>query len=281
MHRLAFSKWDPSGNLTLFLPCSLPEGLAARRADLARLAMGQGAVNAEQAGFADIGHFTLQMAGGEFCVNATRSFGALCALAKARAEGREDSPLDEAFEVSVSGWPCPVQVAVKGACPVFHAEARLGFDEPAMDGEPDGAVTVHLPGISHRLMPAASHPQPGDLLPQARRLLRDKGLDSREACGAVWWQEQDGELAIVPVVYVPGAGTLVAEQACGSATLSLALALAKSRGQTSFTVRQPSGDTLAVVLEASPADAGGTVWAAVGGTVRLVCEGELFLPDTI
>ncbi len=291
MHRLSFSKWDPSGNLTLFLPPDLPAGLAGRRPDIARFAMRPDALNAEQAGFADVANLSLQMAGNEFCVNATRSFGALAALAQARAEGRERTPLDTAFDVAVSGWPCPVRVAVKGTCPVFDVEARLCFDAVRMEEGPDGAVTVHLPGISHRLMPTASHPLPCDLLPQARQLLHGMSLDGREACGAVWWQERHGELAITPVVYVPGAGTLVAEQACGSATLSLALALATSRGQTRFSIRQPSGDSLTVALETmaqrsagingTPGTPGSTLtaWATVGGTVRLVGEGEIYLPD--
>ena len=288
MHRLSFSKWDPSGNLTLFLPADLPAGLSGRRPDIARFAMEPDALNAEQAGFVDVGKLSLQMAGNEFCVNATRSFGALAALAQARAKGQESTPLDTAFDVAVSGWPCPVRVAVKGTCPGFDVEARLCFDAVRMEEGPDGAVTVHLPGISHRLMPMASHPLPCDLLPQARQLLNGMSLDGREACGAVWWQEQHGELAITPVVYVPGAGTLVAEQACGSATLSLSLALATSRGQTRFTIRQPSGDSLTVTLEKMAqrsADMIGmpgstlTAWATVGGTVRLVGEGEIYLPD--
>ncbi len=294
MQRLSFSKWDPSGNLTLFLPAELPAGLARRRAEIARLAMGQACLNAEQAGFADIAARTLQMAGNEFCVNATRSFGALAALAQARSQGLESAPIDAAFDVTVSGWPCPVRVAVKGVCPAFEVEAKLGLAGLALEATPDGATTVHLPGISHRLMPQASHPLPRDLLPHARQILCHAGLDRKDACGAVWWQEAQGELAITPVVYVPGAGTLVAEQACGSATLSLALALASSRGQRRFAIRQPSGDRLTVVLEkvekvekeeqgasgaAGRPDATAAVWATVGGTVRLVCEGELYLPD--
>ena len=61
-----------------------------------------------------------------------------------------------------------------------------------------------------------------------------------------------------------------------------------------FAIRQPSGDRLTVVLEkvekvekeeqgasgaAGRPDATAAVWATVGGTVRLVCEGELYLPD--
>ena len=103
MQRLTFSKWDPSGNLTLFLPADLPAGLSGRRPDIARFAMEPDALNAEQAGFVDVGKLSLQMAGNEFCVNATRSFGALVALATAREQGQESAPLDTAFNVTVSG----------------------------------------------------------------------------------------------------------------------------------------------------------------------------------
>ncbi|MBO4683912.1 MAG: hypothetical protein J5600_01135, partial [Desulfovibrio sp.] len=143
MQCLSFSKWDPSGNLTIFLPADLPAGLAGRRPDIARFAMGPDALNAEQAGFTDVGNLSMQMAGNEFCVNATRSFGALAALAQARAEGCEAKALDTAFDVKVSGWPSPVRVAVSGTSPAFHVEARLGFDALAMEAEADGTVTVH------------------------------------------------------------------------------------------------------------------------------------------
>ena len=78
MPALDFSKWSPGGNTTLFFPAA---GLdAARQAELARQAMRPDSLGAEQAGFVSVEERRLRMAGGEFCVNATRAFGALLAF---------------------------------------------------------------------------------------------------------------------------------------------------------------------------------------------------------
>ena len=78
MPALDFSKWSPGGNTTLFFPAA---GLdAARQAELARQAMRPDNLGAEQAGFVSVEERRLRMAGGEFCVNATRAFGALLAF---------------------------------------------------------------------------------------------------------------------------------------------------------------------------------------------------------
>ena len=79
MRSIQFSKWDPSGNTTLFFPQDTPGNHAA----LAHGALLQQKLGGEQAGFVDIQNGSLIMAGGEFCVSATRCFGALldlCAL---------------------------------------------------------------------------------------------------------------------------------------------------------------------------------------------------------
>ena len=58
----------------------LEAAVAARQAELARQAMRPDSLGAEQAGFVSVEERRLRMAGGEFCVNATRAFGALLAF---------------------------------------------------------------------------------------------------------------------------------------------------------------------------------------------------------
>ena len=71
---------SPGGNTTLFFP--LEGRSAAEQARLARLALDPQNLGGEQAGFVDPRERRLRMAGGEFCVNASRAFGALLAFSE-------------------------------------------------------------------------------------------------------------------------------------------------------------------------------------------------------
>lgn len=108
------------------------------------------------------------------------------------------------------------------------------------------------------------------------RILRGTGLASREAAGAVWWRKQGNGLSIDPIVYVRDADTLCAEQACGSATISLALLLFQQTGRSRMDIRQPSGDVLSVSIEEEP---GGLYGVSVSGSVRLSAEGRFYTED--
>ena len=108
------------------------------------------------------------------------------------------------------------------------------------------------------------------------RILRETGLASREAAGAVWWRKQGSGLSIDPIVYVRDVDTLCAEQACGSATISLALLLFQQTGRSRMDIRQPSGDVLSVSIEEKP---GGLYGVSVSGSVRLSAEGRFYTED--
>ena len=77
MPALTFSKWSPGGNTTLLFPDSGQR--PAEQARLAALALDPAMLGGEQAGFVHLAQGKLRMAGGEFCVNASRAVGALLA----------------------------------------------------------------------------------------------------------------------------------------------------------------------------------------------------------
>ena len=78
---LTFSKWSPGGNTTLLFPDSGQR--PAEQARLAALALDPAMLGGEQAGFVQLAQGKLRMAGGEFCVNASRAVGAMLAYAAA------------------------------------------------------------------------------------------------------------------------------------------------------------------------------------------------------
>ena len=271
MPALTFSKWSSGGNTTLFLhdAGASPRTLAA----WARAALDPDVLGAEQAGTVSLAARSLRMAGGEFCVNASRAFGALLALGAPPAVGEWRG------DIRVSGWEGPVGLTVHGAEPRWKVSARLEIPPDARPRTHAGGRLVRLPGISHLLLPLEESAQPGDDAPdplaRARAALSSAGLLVEAAAGVIWWEPLPEGARMVPVVHVRDAGTLVAESACGSGALALALELAESRGLEHCRLRQPSGSVLEVRLAAHGTD--GRVSAEISGPVTLLARGRVWL----
>ena len=198
MPALTFSKWSPGGNTTLFFPA---EGKSApEQARLARLALAPQHLGGEQAGFVEPREQRRRMAGGEFCVNASRAFGALLAFSEheqgprqAALEGLPETPRDGTaerhYEIRVSGWQSPVRLAVRGSCPHWEVEAVRRLPACPLRSLAEGLTLVRLPGIVHVLLNAALHPFPEDCDTAAALLRRRCGLDGEASVGAIWWRE--------------------------------------------------------------------------------------------
>lgn len=316
MPALAFSKWSSGGNTTLFL--HVADGTPAQLSALAQRALCQAWLGAEQAGCVSLEQRSLQMAGGEFCVNACRALGALLAHARLThpGGGADDatmavSPRAASARVRVSGWPGAVVVdarprpALRGAAPIpaqapaWEVSARLRLEpcapapaRPQAAGSPVGGTApcllVRLPGITHLLLPPDAPGLPPCDRPEtdaalARRLddaaalITAYGLEGEAAAGVIWWRMNADGAQMFPVVRVRDAGTLMAESACGSGALALALELERRTGRHDVCLRQPSASSLHVRLGAPDAD--GSREALVDGPVRLLASGTLWLED--
>lgn len=272
MPELTFSKWSSGGNTTIFLHDA---GLSARlQAACARAVLAPDILGAEQAGTVSLAGRTLSMAGGEFCVNASRAFGALLALTSPTAG---EGLLRE--EIRVSGWEGPVALTVRGSAPRWQVAARLALPPDARPETPRdlpaGARLVRLPGISHLLLPLEGAHPPPDLLGSARAALERADLLGEAAAGVIWWRPDGPGFAMTPVVHVRDARTLVAESACGSGALALALELAARQGLRECRLTQPSGSLLEVRV--SPPGADGLVVADIDGPVTLIARGRVWL----
>ena len=267
MPALTFSKWSCGGNTTLFLHDvdAPPE----RQTAWARAALAPDVLGAEQAGTVSLSRRSLRMVGGEFCVNASRAFGALLALDSAHSD---QNPLQ--LEISVSGWQSPVSLTVRGRKPCWEVAARLDLPSSLRPEAHGRGCIVRLPGISHLLLPLEDAPLPADLLSEAQAALLAAGLADEAAAGVVWWRPTPLGASMTPVVQVPAAGTLVAEQACGSGALALALELARRSGLRCCQLSQPSGSSLKVSLSI-PAQ--GALEAEISGAAKLLALGRVWL----
>ncbi len=277
MAALTFCKWSPCGNTTLLFPA---RGLdPAAQARLAAAALDASCLGGEQAGFTDVRARSLRMAGGEFCVNAARAFGAQLALEEGGARQSlldEDGP-ERVFETSirVSGWPSPVGIRARGAGPRWRVAARLTLPSCPVTRPAPGVTLARLPGIVHLLMDGATHLLPENCLAAAAMLRREHDLDREAASGVVWWRRRLEQLEMVPVVHVRDAGTDFLEGACGSGALALALALYEPERRRRLSIVQPSGG----ILEAEILRDGDGLVAEIDGDVLLVAQGRVWLPD--
>lgn len=275
MRGLPFAKISPGGNATILL--AAPDMAPRLRTLAAKEVLSPHHLGAEQAGFVDMDARSLEMAGGEFCVNATRAFAFLLAL-EGRLEAFScDSPGKPARrrqgQVRVSGMPDAVAVSVTRTSKGWNAAARFDLPEsPDCRREAPDVVVVSLPGITHILVESEEFPK--DWERSSARLRREYALEECAAAGCVWWRRRGGVLDMDPVVWVRDPATLHYESACGSGALALALAL-RARGEAAerHTIMQPSGMPLETRLE----ERGNGLAAHVDGPVRLLARGRVFL----
>lgn len=298
MPTLIFSKWSPGGNTTLLFPTSgLSPSLQNR---LARQALSESYLGGEQAGYVDVNGPSLRMAGGEFCVNASRAMGAMLACDEDCLEKPEDischgsnrvqqatdgsaatmasaesSEMQRSYDVSVSGWPSLVQLHVRGRAPHWLVEARLRLPEITVQRKAEGIHLVRLPGICHLLLDGHTHNQPEDCHAAAALLRERHELEQEEAVGVIWWRVLQGQLNMLPIVHVRDTRTDYLESACGSGALALALSRSQAGGGNAFSIMQPSGSPLDVRLFSED----GVPMAGVDGPVTLVAKGQVWLPD--
>lgn len=274
----SFWKMTPGGNPTILLKAEdIP---AEKRAVVANAVMDQQHIGAEQVGYVRFeGTPRLDMMGGEFCLNATRSFALL--LAEKNLLSHDEEGMYGNVEVSGVSGEVSVRVSFhENALP--FAEACLHFTSLPEPEECPGNVTlIRVPGIAHILQTGAM-PSPEALPAFCEKQRNECRVAQEEAVGHLWldgtqtfFEEQKAGLS--PVVWVRDTGSLCRETACGSGTLASALFFHARYGTLRSRIVQPSGCTLSVRMEQH--DSGWDVW--VGGPVRMTARGETDLTGIV
>ena len=232
MRSLPFVKSSPCGNTTILIR-NTPLSPALRALAAAEM-MAPDHLQAEQVGFVDTVARPprLDMMGGEFCLNATRSLAALLlsegklAPAPVLNGAAEDGRNWHEGLVSVSGMPVPLHVRARfldeGCC--VEAGVLLELPKaPVVHRLEEGLYEARVPGITHLVLDADVHPLPEDPSAETRTRLADAGLLSGEAAGCIWLHglrdlSEQGEAAISPFVWVRDTGSICAETACAIPT---------------------------------------------------------------
>ena len=194
-------------------------------------------LGAEQAGFLIPSEHHLEMAGGEFCGNASRSAAILL------------SEIEKSSSVSftVSGFSGQVNADVKSlggnkfdvVCR-FSGLSTVSRNVTLEDGTP--ATLVDLGGIVHVVIEKPL-PQEDEYRGQHKEITKYLDLLNKGAVGVIWiTKQQDSSVLIHPVVWVRDVDTFFYEQSCGSGSI----AVSKVTGMEAIV--QPTGQTIFVTI---------------------------------
>lgn len=264
---IKYTIFDPTGNITALCEADplLPDRLSAANKIM------EEHPDVEQVGFvrmADSGEESdavLEMAGGEFCGNAS-----MCAAvwyAMERASENTDSVM-----LKVSGASAPVEVRLKGKDKnVFLADvhmpeaAGIVYKELEYDGIKAVVPVVQMEGISHAVIEQGSH---------FSQLLQNKesaGRAVRKWCGELQSsglglmfidESSDGLILLTPLVYIPSSDTLFWEHSCASGSSAVCMYMKEREGRDiSIDMVQPGG-----TLKVSSSPDGSGPW--LSGCVR-------------
>lgn len=260
--KLSIRVADPAGNITIFVMSKVPQ---EQYAAIAAKLLSMEEFHAEQVAFQVPprmgGQGRIQMMGGEFCGNATRSYGYLLSMLL------PGNPKTVTVEISGAQHPLAVQVdQEKSRC---ETEMPLPVSISSVSYLDQEYPVVCFDGIVHTIVPGETKED------EFVRGLLEKVRAAAEA-SAYGVMFLNGE-KMVPVVYVCDTDSLIWESSCGSGSMAVGvfLALQMGEGTRRFTLQQPGG-----VIEASATVLNGEVTACrMGGPVKFFDECIVEIPD--
>lgn len=234
-----FIKTSPAQNTTVLVTSYCPKGYYLK---IAEKAMSYEFLHAEQVGFIvppskKESILGLEMAGGEFCGNATLSVAAYAIL-----KGLAD---EEIFSIDVSGTTLPIRCKAKkindycydASCVMPPAkrnqELKITLKNKTIIGQ-----VIELDGISHFVFPEQK-----DSIEHLDILTALKQVVETDAIGVIPFKTlENGTYKIKPFVHVRKVNTNVFERGCGSGSLALGMYLNKVTGiSKKIVVLQPGG----------------------------------------
>lgn len=264
---LRYSILDPTGNITALVES--PVEAAKRQAAAAAIMRRHDDV--EQVGFlspaGEDGLPALQMAGGEFCGNAT-----MCAAALLSLQGKNG----DTVRLRVSGAKQPVEVKLcRTGDDSFRAELQMppaieiAERAFAFEGLRGKLPLVRMEGISHLAVESRSpFMKLLDDLEAAERAVKAFCAElSADGLGLLFLEGEGQERRMTPLVYIPGSGTVFWENSCASGSAAVGMYLAAGNAASAeVSLREPGG-----VLHVASDPAG----TRLRGSVRLAASHTL------
>lgn len=272
--KLKFIKVNPVENMTIFVKDYVPR---EKHLTIANILMDYNNINGEQVGFIEepmsikgksLNTLRLQMMGGEFCGNATRSLAAYMVYANHPSiNKRDDEKHSVILEVSGSQelLNCIVTKTDKGN--ILNSRITMPLPERVTTISVNlVAVTrVDFQGISHFIVDSAEVEDKDEFYNHIKRYMDKEDYD---AFGIMYY-DNDEEF-MEPLVYVRMTNTRFWERSCASGTSAFGIAKAvKTKENTNMKVKQPGG-----ILEVEVRLEDGEVKeVSLDGRVEIVAEG--------
>ena len=254
--KLEVIRANPAGNITLFVKTPVDK---ADRAPFAEKLLAMEEFAAEQVGYfcpAEEGYDGhMEMAGGEFCGNASRAYGFLTAKEKGLS-GKVHLTLE------VSGSDVPVGVDADMEEGTARASMPLPrFVKPAEAAGREG-VLVHLGGIAHFVV---NDVEPTEEFFNDAEAELFKDMKDLDAYGVMFLNSET--VTLTPLVKVPAANSLYWEGSCGSGSLATVIAQTEGLPNGNYTIDlvQPAGTVRAEVTREDDR----VTEAYIGGNVSL------------
>ena len=224
--------------------------------------------NVEQVGFYSFDEKNnlarLEMAGGEFCGNATRSLAYLLLRGK---KGR--------LRMRVSGTKRLLKTGIKTKNTSF-AQIPIEKSFTSIKQLDKNIYKVELKGITHLVVPFSKEK---DLKTEGKKLLKQYNLlTTVPASGVMFIKEVKNEIKMEPIVWVRDIQTLFYETACASGTTAVGLwkATAEKKHRFTYSVGQPSKENLTVLIEKNNKS---FVNATIYGPIKKLLEEEVNLNE--
>lgn len=197
----------------------------------------------EQVGFIEKNYYELNMAGGEFCVNATR-----CAVYE-YLKGK-----DGIIEIQVSGQKEKLIGAIENG--KVSAILKINQEVDNIYQKNSQYYFIKLDGIDLIVYLAQNSIEKLKLLKENEELAKIKLKEemkqinsNQEAIGIILLERQNEILKINPVIWVKSIDTVYYETACGSGSLATAIVNYLETGKFFLKILQPSGYFIDVNLK--------------------------------
>lgn len=256
---LDFIKINPAGNITILI-----ENFDIYDKNIPKISeeiMKETNLYAEQVGFIKGNH--LQMMGGEFCGNASRSFASLLAFRD------KDFFKQKNYEITCSGESeiLNVDVRVDGAKNKFLAKIKMpkfvSLEEVNIDEYKLGLV--RFSGIHHFIFNIKENKEVSfeKIVDLVKKYLYNEDYS---AFGIMFFDRDN--LTIKPYIYVKEVGDGLYENSCASGTTALGYYLKKYKNLDRAKIIQPNG-WLEYIIENNE--------MFIDGPVEIVAEGKVYV----
>lgn len=228
--KIKFYRVDPGGNIT-----AIVRGIFSKKE---RIKISKAILKSdrkiEQVGFwigpkKKKAEVRLEMMGGEFCGNGTRSLAYVV---------WKENKLPKNFLIESSGLKKEIKVTVK---PRF---SKIEIPVNSFSTPYKNKFIVDMPGICHLITNTEVVSKD-----QAQKILKDNHLLGKEAAGVISVRNAKIKTTINPFVWVRDTKTLYEETACASGTLALAYLKYRNGEGKILKIFQPSGTIFIVKIK--------------------------------